>query len=805
MAGSLGSDARVAALKHLGLRLGLAALVAAAAAAPAAALTINATYDSTVTSSASKNAIEFAFNTIISQYEALFTNDVTVTLTLGLGPTGLGSNVSQQQPTTYNEFVSALQSTAAAGNQPAQTFLASLPAGPTAPVGGTDQMMISTANAKAVGIISGASFDATITITNSPFTTVQFTRVDGQIGKNNFDFFSTAEHELDEVLGLGSSLDFGGGFVKPEDLMRFAPNSTARSFVLTPSEMAFLSINGGANDLVQLNQDSSGDFGDFLSKGPNVLCTARVQNAFLCAGQVASVSPSSVEVQALAAIGWNPRFSTAPTATVWAVDCNANTIASSGAVVTAATAVTHPLSALLGAPTHGPTFGATPQPGDVVEITGICIDDATVTVSGLMLTNSAGPDGLANSDSDAIQGQLEIAGAQGVVVTGLLLGNFNGSFSFASSDDLATLFVHDGASVTLMHSDVGNSPAAGVLARRQANLTVYDTRFFFNGFDTASPAVAVLSGSKATLGAVDGSLAIDIRGSGGDGVMVDVASSVVVHAAHIHQNAGRQIALGRGSSALLSGSGVTVELQSCFSLRFTPCGNAIEASGTSALRIEGGARVLANDSSSSAAGAIVLSQGSELLAQGAVLAALSQAIVILARDNSVIALAGGNTVCSGTLAGSCSIGAGGKAVELDHVATFIQLAPAAFGYAAAQDKVFGGASVQLQSTVDLGVGLVAASPSLAWTTGGFITVQQNSSFRLQGGVAITGQLFLSQGSNGFFNVANGGTNSVSGGVVCPFATIAAAHVAAPNAASLSPLPVLATTAFPTDGTQCLPF
>ncbi len=71
------------------------------------------------------------------------------------------------------------------------------------------------------------------------------------------------------------------------------------------------------------------------------------------------------------------------------------------------------------------------------------------------------------------------------------------------------------------------------------------------------------------------------------------------------------------------------------------------------------------------------------------------------------------------------------------------------------------------STVDLGTGIQNSSPSITWTTGaGSISVAQNSSLRLQGGVQINGAIVLGQGSNGFFVELAGGTNAVSGGVSC---------------------------------------
>jgi hypothetical protein len=793
------------------------ALLAAALPSPAPALVITADYSMLGAANAQQTTqIEAAFNTVIAQYEALFTNPVNVALSLQIGPGQfLGENLTNQDRIPYSNFRAALHSTASPGNAPAQTALLSMPTGSQAPIGGTSVVAVSTANAKALGFTE-SGLDSTVTISNS--FSIQFARVNGHVATNSYDFITIAEHELNEVLGMGSALQCNANpcsastfpnYISPEDLFRYDVTDV-RSFNFSPSTMAYLSINGGGTVLTQLNQDGAGDYGDFFTPSSAPNCTAVVQDAFGCPNQVASVGPSSIETKLLAAMGWNPRFATAATSTNWVVDCAAGMIRSGGLVATPPTTVANPLAALLGSPSGPATFSPAPSPGDVVEITGLCVEDVTVRTSDLMLTNRQGPDGLAGdvNDADGVQGQLEIAGAQRIVIAGLLLGQFSPTpaFAFASASDLALLFIHDGATVTLLHSDVNNSPAYGVLARRGAQVTFLDDRFFYNGFSSGTPGIGILTNSKAMFGADDGSLPVLVQGSGGDGVVASVGSSVIFHAAHLTGNGNRQLFLQGASSARLSGSGVTVDLMVCQSTHGAPCNTAIEAVGSSMLRIEKGASVSVMDNGS-LVGAIALSQGSSLLAQGATIETIAAPPTLAASDNSVIALAGGNRICNGT----CDSGTTGTAVSVDHVSTLIQVAPAAFGYAAAQDTLFGNGAVQLQSTVDLGLGTIGPGgpPSLAWTTvSGFssgVIVQQNSSFRIQGGVTITGPggLKLLQGSNGFFNVANGGANSITGGVTCPFSGIAAAHVVGQTA--VSPAVLLSNDFLHATSPNCLPF
>jgi hypothetical protein len=799
--------------------------------APAPALVIDPTYDSTVSSNANAAQIEASFNTIIAQFEALYVNPVTVNVTLHLeAGSFLGENDTVQATTTYSTFRTDLSNTATANNTPAMTALGaggSLPNQTTVPVNSgrdtTNTIQLSAANARALGISANPASDATLLISNS--FPIQFSRVDGQIGIDNYDFVGAAEHELDEILGLGSALVCNNGgaacpdsmlpsTVRPEDLLRYDQNG-ARSFTFSSAALAFASINNGSADLIQLNQDFNGDYGDFFSRDfpgttqdQNAPCVALVQNAFSCNGQVSSVGRSSVETQLLAAMGWNPRFSTAAASTVWLVNCTAGTIASSGAVVTASTPVTNPLGTLLGSPSGKGTFATLPIAGDTIEITGICVEDVTVSTSGLTITDHEGPDGTAadTSDADGVQGQIEIAGAQQIVISGLSLGNFSGAFSFNAAADLATLFVHDGAMVVLLHTDVANSPSYGVLVRRQGQISLLDDRVFFSGFNSGFPGVAVLTNAKAVFGADDGSLFTLVQGSGGDGVVASIGSSVIFHAAQLTTNGGRQLHLQGTSSARLSGSGVTIDMGACQAAHAAACAAAIEATGSSTLRIEQGATVTATDSGSVVA-AIAVNQGSSVLLQGATIKAQAGApATVSATENSVIALAGGNMICAGT---ACDNTATGTAIVLDHVSTLIQVPPTEFGYSAAQDALFGSGSVQLQSTVDLGLGTIGGGgpPSLAWTTpsSAAISVAQNSSFRLSGGVSIagTGGVKLSQGSNGFFTLANGGTNTVAGTVICPFVAVAASHVIGNTA--VSPNVAVAHTFDNASSPQCLPF
>jgi hypothetical protein len=125
------------------------------------------------------------------------------------------------------------------------------------------------------------------------------------ISAGKFDLLSTIEHEIDEVLGLGSGLNAapstetllaGGTFVQPEDLFRYSAANT-RSFDATAAA-SFFSIDGGKPSLVGFNQ-GAGDFGDWVVNDP-----AQVQDVSGTADSHPRLGVN--EITALDVIGYDP-------------------------------------------------------------------------------------------------------------------------------------------------------------------------------------------------------------------------------------------------------------------------------------------------------------------------------------------------------------------------------------------------------------------------------------------------------------------------------------------------------------------
>jgi hypothetical protein len=161
----------------------------------------------------------------------------------------------------------------------------------------------------------GGPYDGIVTLNSAQ--PLQFTRPTS-VGK--YDALRATEHEIDEVLGFGSSLDAGSADIRPQDLFSWSSPGT-RS--LSTSGARYFSIDSGNTNLVNFNQNSHGDFGDWLS----AVCPSAmpdVQDAFECTGQIADVTETSPEGINLDVIGYDlasanptptPTPTTTPTAT----------------------------------------------------------------------------------------------------------------------------------------------------------------------------------------------------------------------------------------------------------------------------------------------------------------------------------------------------------------------------------------------------------------------------------------------------------------------------------------------------------
>src|SRR5207248_5543347 len=89
---------------------------------------------------------------------------------------------------------------------------------------------------------SGGPFDGIVTLNSAaPF---QFAR---PTSASNYDGQRATEHEMDEILGIGSRLSIGGSDLRPQDLFSW---SSAGVRNLTSSGTRYFSINRGTSHIV---------------------------------------------------------------------------------------------------------------------------------------------------------------------------------------------------------------------------------------------------------------------------------------------------------------------------------------------------------------------------------------------------------------------------------------------------------------------------------------------------------------------------------------------------------------------------
>ena len=270
--------------RRAGMRVALVMLAGVASLAPSvsANMLFSATFDSSITTNGNAAAIEGAINTAMSTIEGLYGNSVTIPVTFTYNSAGSGNLLSTNQyyyDESYSSYKSLLQadSTAHPGNVVLSAALANLASGNDA--NGSQDLAVAGGLMAMLGV-SGDPGNAVININSTqPFA------FSGSVSSSQYDAVGGLEHELDEVLGgggAGSTLNSIAGVcvgtpsnffcnkVGPTDLYRYSASGTP-SFTTSGSAIAYLSINGGATSIVGLNQNSSGDYGDFSPAASQVL------------------------------------------------------------------------------------------------------------------------------------------------------------------------------------------------------------------------------------------------------------------------------------------------------------------------------------------------------------------------------------------------------------------------------------------------------------------------------------------------------------------------------------------------------
>jgi hypothetical protein len=303
---------RVRAYDAAGMGGNSSEATAAATANTNSGLVINPSFDPTITSDPRSNAIQAMIISAIQTYQTLFSDPITVTIHFRFSAhdaTGspmdnlVGASNSTCYPRDWNTFITALKADAKTAND-----VAACSTLPTSPL--TASIVTRSAAGRAIGLNTppamfadahldvGGPYDGVITINSAK--PLQFTR---PVSAGNYDARTFTEHEIDEVLGLGSHLNGAAPeFLCTQDLFSWA-SLNARNTAAT-GERHF-SIDRGLHYIVTLNQDPGGDFGDWESEPQCPQNHPLVQNAWNCDGQSPEISATSPEGINLDVIGYD--------------------------------------------------------------------------------------------------------------------------------------------------------------------------------------------------------------------------------------------------------------------------------------------------------------------------------------------------------------------------------------------------------------------------------------------------------------------------------------------------------------------
>ena len=233
-----------------------------------AGLLIVPTFDTTITNDPNAAIIEASINNVIGEYEAVFTDPITIYITFQEMSTGLGQSSTFISSLSYPTLRSELISGASTNND--TTANAHLPNLSADPVLSHANVIVTAANALALNHSSGNTVVGGTISLNTSICNLTRTTID----PSKYDLAAVTAHEIDEVLGLGSALGSSLTDIRTQDLFRY-DQTGARSFTTSPTALAFFSLDG-TTDLTQFNQSGGGsDYGDWASGS-----TQHVQDAF---------------------------------------------------------------------------------------------------------------------------------------------------------------------------------------------------------------------------------------------------------------------------------------------------------------------------------------------------------------------------------------------------------------------------------------------------------------------------------------------------------------------------------------------
>jgi hypothetical protein len=306
---SLGAGAKRARAIFVPSQVATLAMVLVAIGPAFGSMVITPTYDTAGMmaaglSSGEITSVETAFAAAAAQFTSNFNDPIhiNITVTAVAGATILGESSSNLVSSSYSNMYAHLAADAkTADDATALGPGGSVPA--TDPVTGSHQWFTTTAEAKAIGLISdNLSNDGTFTF-GAGFN---YSFDPNSVGPSQFDFEGVAMHEISEIMGripgLGTTAINGTPAYLLYDLFRYTGSATRD---MTEGNNIYFSINNGTTNLKDYNfPNGNGSDPQDWASGTNDSF-----NAFSSPGLREALTP--VDLQVMDVIGYD-RFNAVP-------------------------------------------------------------------------------------------------------------------------------------------------------------------------------------------------------------------------------------------------------------------------------------------------------------------------------------------------------------------------------------------------------------------------------------------------------------------------------------------------------------
>ncbi len=285
------------------------------------AFTINVTWDTSVANAPA--AFKTDVMAVVQYLESEFTDPITININVGYGEVAgqaldagaLGESSAFLSSFSYAQLRNAFIADAKTTNDAAA--IATLPA--TDPISGTHKYWITTAEAKALGLLSGSgtSVDGNVGF-EAGSNVFDYDNSNG-VSAGQYDFFGVVAHEITEIMGRqtmdGESFQ-GKTSYEAEDLFHY---SATGQRVLVGTTAGYFSPNGGTTNLGSFNTNPNGDFGDWASSVGH--------DSFLAFSNSGVVNPVSAnDLTVMDVLGWDAAAAGSP-------DLTATSLVLSGASI----------------------------------------------------------------------------------------------------------------------------------------------------------------------------------------------------------------------------------------------------------------------------------------------------------------------------------------------------------------------------------------------------------------------------------------------------------------------------------------